>query len=60
MNLIFLIFVLLVFGLFLWAINKYVPMQKWIKMLLNFVVVAVLIYWILKSFGLLSALNVSV
>jgi hypothetical protein len=48
------IFVLLVVGVVLWLINNYVPMAGPIKTLLNAVVVIVLIWWLLRVFGLIS------
>jgi hypothetical protein len=54
MSLISIVFVLLIVGVVLWLINAYVPMAGPIKTLLNAVVVIVLIWWLLKAFGLLS------
>jgi hypothetical protein len=43
---------LLVVGVLLWLINRFVPMQSTIKGILNAVVVIVVVIWMLKIFGL--------
>lgn len=43
--------VIIVVGLLLWLVNRYIPMQSTIKMILNAVVVIGLIIWLLKVFG---------
>lgn len=43
--------VIIVAGLLLWLVNRYIPMQSTIKMILNLVVVIILIIWLLKIFG---------
>jgi hypothetical protein len=60
MPLIHVVFVLVVVGVVLWVINKYIPMQSTIKKLLNVVVVVVVILWLLNVFGLLSSITNSV
>ncbi|MFO7536009.1 MAG: Thivi_2564 family membrane protein [Kiritimatiellia bacterium] len=54
MPLITIIVVLVVVGAALWAINTYIPMAKPVKTILNVVVVAVLVLWLLQSFGLIG------
>ncbi|GAB4093339.1 Thivi_2564 family membrane protein [Flaviaesturariibacter terrae] len=51
-SLIHVVIVLVVAGLLLWLINRFIPMQSMIKMLLNLVVVIVIILWLLKVFGI--------
>lgn len=51
------IIVILVTGVVLWLINRYIPMQHTVKNILNAVVVIVLVIWLLKVFGLLSSLQ---
>jgi hypothetical protein len=51
------IIVILVTGVILWLINRYIPMQQTVKNILNAVVVIVLVIWLLKVFGLLSSLQ---
>jgi hypothetical protein len=45
-------FVLIIVGVLLWLVNRYVPMAGPIKSLLNAVVVIVLIVWVLRVYGL--------
>lgn len=58
MSLIGLIIALAVVGLILYLINKYVPMQPPIKMILNVVVIVILVIWLLKETGLWNAMDV--
>jgi hypothetical protein len=57
MDLITVIIVLVVVGVFLWLVNNYLPMQGTIKSLLNGVVVIVVVLWLLRVFGLLDYLS---
>lgn len=50
MDLLSLILVLVVVGVFLWAINTFIPMDAKIKTILNVVVVIVLVVWLLTLF----------
>jgi hypothetical protein len=50
--LIHVIVVLIVVGVLLWLINRYIPMAAPIKSILNAVVVIVVVIWLLKVFGL--------
>lgn len=54
MPLINLVIVLIVVGVLLWLVNRYIPMQGTIKSILNAVVVIVVVLWLLKVFGLFS------
>lgn len=54
MSLVHIVLVLIVVGVLLWLINRYIPMAGPIKSLLNAVVVIVLVVWLLKDFGLWS------
>ncbi len=54
MPLIQLVIVLVVVGLILWVINRYIPMQSTIKSILNVVVVIVVILWLLSVFGVMG------
>lgn len=45
------ILTLVVVGVLMWAINAYIPMEARIKRLLNIVVIILLIFWLLKLFG---------
>jgi type IV secretory pathway TrbL component len=57
MPLIQLVIVLVVFGVLLWAINSYIPMDDTIKKILNVVVILVVILFILSAFGLLGSMS---
>jgi hypothetical protein len=57
MPLIQLVVVLVVFGVLLWAINTYIPMDATIKKILNVVVVLVVILFILNAFGILGSMS---
>jgi len=57
MPLINLIVPLIVVGVVLWLINRYIPMANSIKTILNVVVVVVVCVWVLQSVGLWSQLS---
>jgi len=48
------VLVLIVVGVVLWLVNTYIPMQSTIKSILNFVVIAAVIIWLLYGFGILG------
>jgi Flp pilus assembly protein protease CpaA len=45
---------LIVIGVLLWLINRYVPMAAPIKTILNVVVVICVVVWLLYAFGVLG------
>jgi hypothetical protein len=49
--------VLIVVGVLLWLVNRFIPMQGTIKSILNGVVVIALVLWILNVFGLFRSLS---
>ena len=57
MPLITIIILLVAVGVVLWAINAYIPMDAKIKNILNIAVVIAVILWLLKAFGLWSAIS---
>ena len=57
MPLIQLVLVLVVVGVVLWVINRYIPMQSTIKAILNLVVIIVVIAWLLSVFGFIGNLS---
>jgi hypothetical protein len=57
MPLIQLIEVLIVVGVLLWLVNRFIPMQSNIKSILNGVVVIAVVLWLLSVFGLFHSLN---
>lgn len=54
MPLLNIIVVVVVTGVGLWAINRFIPMAKPVKTILNVVVVAVLCLWLLQTFGIID------
>ena len=57
MPLVQLVLVLIVVGVLLWLINRFVPMQGSIKSILNGVVVIAVVLWLLNVFGLFPSLS---
>jgi len=57
MPLIQLLEVLIVVGVLLWLVNRFIPMQGQIKSILNGVVVIAVVLWILNIFGLFNSLS---
>jgi hypothetical protein len=60
MTLINIVVILVVIGLILWLINTYVPMAAAIKSLLNVVVFAVVLIWVLQVFGLIGHIPIRI
>ncbi|MFZ0581758.1 MAG: Thivi_2564 family membrane protein [Candidatus Acidiferrales bacterium] len=56
MPLINIVLVLIVVGVLLWLINRFIPMQGTIKSILNAVVVIAVVLWLLNVFGLFNSL----
>lgn len=54
MSVLSLILSLVVIGVVLWAVNRYIPMDHKIKSILNIVVVILVIIWLLRLFGVLG------
>jgi len=48
------VLVLIVVGVLLWLINRFIPMASPIKTILNLVVVIVVVLWLLNLFGIFS------
>jgi riboflavin transporter FmnP len=57
MPLINLIVILVVVGVLLWLVNRYIPMEARIKSILNVVVIIVVVLWLLNVFGILPAFS---
>lgn len=53
MSLVHLVLVLIVVGVLLGLVNRFIPMQSTIKSIINGVVVIVVSVWLLKAFGLM-------
>lgn len=57
MSLIYIMLVLIVVGVLLGLINRFVPMAASIKTLLNVIVVIAVIVWVLQALGLIGPLS---
>ena len=57
MPLIQVVVALIVVGVLLWLVNRFIPMQGTIKSILNGVVVIVVVLWLLNVFGLFNSLS---
>jgi undecaprenyl pyrophosphate phosphatase UppP len=57
MPLVNLVVVLIVVGVLLWLINRYIPMASSIKTILNVVVVIAVVIWVLQAVGLWTGVS---
>jgi len=57
MPLIQLVAVLIVVGVLLWLVNRFIPMAGSIKSILNAVVVICVVLWLLNVFGIFHSLS---
>jgi hypothetical protein len=57
MPLIQILLALIVVGVLLWLVNRFIPMQGSIKSILNGVVVIAVVLWLLNIFGLFHSLT---
>ncbi len=57
MPLLQLVMVLIVVGVLLWLVNRFIPMAGSIKSILNAVVVICVVLWLLNVFGLFHSLS---
>jgi len=57
MPLLNIVIILIVVGVLLGLINRYIPMASSIKSILNGVVVIAVVIWLLQLFGVLGSLN---
>ncbi len=51
------VIVLIVVGVLLWLVNRFIPMQGTIKSILNAVVVICVVLWLLDVFGLFHSIS---
>jgi hypothetical protein len=51
MSLLYIVLVLVIIGVVLWLINRFIPMDPKIKTIINWVVVIVVIIWLLRALG---------
>lgn len=56
-NMVQIIVTLIVVGVIMWLVNKYIPMDGAIKTILNVVVVVLVIIWLLQRLGLMGYIN---
>jgi len=56
MPLVQILLALIVVGVLLWLVNRFIPMQGTIKSILNGVVVIAVVLWLLNIFGLFHSL----
>ena len=49
--------VLVVVGVLLWLVNRFIPMQASIKSILNGIVVIGVVLWLLNAFGLFHSFS---
>lgn len=57
MSLLNIVLILIIVGILLWLINRFLPMDYKIKMILNIVIVIAVIIWLIKASGLLGQLD---
>lgn len=57
MPLIQVVLTLIVVGVLLWLVNRFIPMQSTIKSILNAVVVIAVVLWLLNLFGLFQSFS---
>jgi len=57
MSLISLVVVLIVVGVLLWLVQRYIPMDATIKKIITIVVIVVVCIWLLSVFHILPDLN---
>jgi predicted membrane protein len=57
MSLLTLIFTIVLVGVLLWALNRFIPMDSKIRSILNAVVVILLVVWLLDAFGIIHSLS---
>jgi hypothetical protein len=57
MSLLTVIFVIVLVGVLLWALNQFIPMDSKVRSILNAVVVLLLVFWLLDVFGIVDSLK---
>jgi hypothetical protein len=57
MSLMYVALTLIVVGVLLWLVNRFIPMASSIKSILNAVVVIFVVVWLLRVFGIFDALS---
>jgi hypothetical protein len=54
MSIVTAVLTLIVVGVLLWLVNRYIPMDEKIKLILNIVVVIGVVLWLLYGFGVIG------
>jgi hypothetical protein len=57
MSILTIVLILIVIGLVLALINNYIPMDRKIKSIMNFVVVIAVVIWLLQDFGIIKTFD---
>jgi len=57
MPLVQIVMALIVVGVLLWLVDRFIPMQATIKSIVNAVVVIAVVVWLLNVFGLFTSLS---
>lgn len=57
MSILTILVIIVVVGVLLWLVNRFIPMQPTIKSILNAVVIILLVVWLLDIFGFLDVLR---
>jgi hypothetical protein len=57
MSLVTIVLALIVVGILLWLVQKYIPMDPTMYRILLAVVVIVVVLWLLQTFGILGSIN---
>jgi len=57
MPLVQVVITLIVIGVLLWLVNRFIPMQSSIKSILNGIVVIGVVLWIVNLFGLFTSIS---
>jgi hypothetical protein len=57
MPLLQILLVLITIGVLLWLVNRFIPMERTIKSILNAVVIIGVVLWLLNVFGLFHSLS---
>jgi hypothetical protein len=57
MSLLTVILMIVVAGVLLWALNRFIPMDSKVRSILNAVVVLLLVFWLLDVFGIVDSLR---
>jgi hypothetical protein len=57
MPLLQILLVLITIGVLLWLVNRFIPMERTIKSILNAIVIIGVVLWLLNVFGLFQSLS---